>query len=284
MLADAQFDLPLLDELAVDVRAYDHGHPVNRRPNYVFGEWDPHHLDNNGRYRRYVVRKITLDALLDRVSQAEPGTTDERLTEAAAVLAGTILMAAGVSGSVPGALDSSISLATLLPRAARYRDAFMRHNCWASRTFRPPTPQRLRQEQALDAAAIWRRPGQQSASTPGAPSMPAVAAALPVGRFTRPWAIQGASRVESRRSWTSVGVRPIAQPPFLGQLTSGQLEVERGRLAGAARQLLPEIEELLHRASPAAPLPIPGTSSAFRGSFPLSPAREVIVFARSAAG
>src|SRR5262249_35532466 len=57
ILAGAHFDLDLLDELALDVRAYGHGHPVNRRPNYVFGEWDPHHLDNQGRYRRYVVRQ-----------------------------------------------------------------------------------------------------------------------------------------------------------------------------------------------------------------------------------
>src|SRR5262249_20855739 len=45
LLAEAYFDPGLLDELALDPRAYDHGHPVNRRPNYVFGEWDPHHLD-----------------------------------------------------------------------------------------------------------------------------------------------------------------------------------------------------------------------------------------------
>ena len=70
ILADAYFDPDLLDELAVDPRAYDHSHPVNRRPNYVFGEWDPHHLDNQGRYRRYVARQITLDALLDRVEHA----------------------------------------------------------------------------------------------------------------------------------------------------------------------------------------------------------------------
>ena len=73
LLAEAHFELPLLDELAIDVRAYDHGHPVNRRPNYVFGEWDPHQIDNSGRYRRYVVRKITLDALLDRVRAAATG-------------------------------------------------------------------------------------------------------------------------------------------------------------------------------------------------------------------
>src|SRR4029077_13904818 len=43
LLAEAGFDPQLLDEFAFDPRAYDHGHPVNRRPNYVFGEWDPHH-------------------------------------------------------------------------------------------------------------------------------------------------------------------------------------------------------------------------------------------------
>src|SRR5207247_1058208 len=39
---DAWFELALMDELAFDPRVYDHGHPVNRRPNYLFGEWDPH--------------------------------------------------------------------------------------------------------------------------------------------------------------------------------------------------------------------------------------------------
>ena len=31
-----------LDELAFDPRAHDHFHPVNKRPNVLFGEWDPH--------------------------------------------------------------------------------------------------------------------------------------------------------------------------------------------------------------------------------------------------
>src|SRR5262249_44483321 len=101
LLAEAQLDLALLDELPPDVRAYDHGPPVNRRPNYVFGEWDPHHLDNQGRFRRYVARKITVDALLSRIDEPGPGTREERLFEAAAVLAGTILMSTGVSGSGP---------------------------------------------------------------------------------------------------------------------------------------------------------------------------------------
>src|SRR5262249_18303782 len=51
LLTEAAFSLDLLDELALDLRAYDHGHPVNRRPNYVFGEWDPHWLDRDERDR-----------------------------------------------------------------------------------------------------------------------------------------------------------------------------------------------------------------------------------------
>src|SRR5205823_3665305 len=56
LLADASFEIALLDELAMDPRAYDHAHPADKRPNYRFGEWDPHHLDAQGRYRRYVAR------------------------------------------------------------------------------------------------------------------------------------------------------------------------------------------------------------------------------------
>src|SRR5262249_49973206 len=131
LLHQACFDLEQLDELAIDLRAYDHGHPVNRRPNYVFGEWDPHCLDRDerdkhdqARYRRYVIRKATLDALMDRLNTATDVPLEERKTEAAAVLAGTILMAAGVSGWGPAAHDSGSTLATLLPRIARYRDLF----------------------------------------------------------------------------------------------------------------------------------------------------------------
>src|SRR5207248_1760896 len=103
------------------------GHPANRRSNYVFGEWDPHHLDNQGRYRRYVVRQITIDALLDRVENPGPVPREEVLFEAAAALAGTVLMASGVTGGSPEAYDSATTLTTLMPRIARYRDAFYQH-------------------------------------------------------------------------------------------------------------------------------------------------------------
>jgi hypothetical protein len=146
ILAEAQFNLQNLDELALDPRAYDYSHPVHQRPNYLFGEWDPHCIDNAGNYRRFVARQVTLDALLDRVqlsgllspgapgfrvqenaSRAEPRAPipePSSLFEAAAVFAGTVLMAAGTSGAGPDAYDSSVTLATLVPRIARYRDQF----------------------------------------------------------------------------------------------------------------------------------------------------------------
>src|SRR5690606_2621288 len=79
---EAHFDPALLDELAVDPRAYDHQHPVNRRPNYLFGEWDPHHIDPDRRYRRFVVRQEVLDALL---LWTAGDAAAERVTEAASV-------------------------------------------------------------------------------------------------------------------------------------------------------------------------------------------------------
>src|SRR5262249_54670926 len=121
---DAWFDLELLDELAFDPRAYDHGHPVNRRPNYLFGEWDPHWIDSRGRYRRFVVRQNTLEAMLSRLKGATGTRLEELKFEAAAVFAGTVLMASGTSGNGPNAYDSTITLTKLVPRIAHYRDEF----------------------------------------------------------------------------------------------------------------------------------------------------------------
>ncbi|HJZ90125.1 MAG TPA: hypothetical protein VKE40_04585, partial [Gemmataceae bacterium] len=127
---DAWFDLELLDELAFDPRAYDHGHPVNRRPNYLFGEWDPHLIDSKGHFRRFVVRQTVLEALLARIANPTRGHAELQdahgalLFEAAAVLAGTILMASGVCGDGPTAHDSDARLASLVPEVARYRDTF----------------------------------------------------------------------------------------------------------------------------------------------------------------
>ena len=124
LLRQACFDPDLLDELAIDPRAYDFDHPANKRPNYHFGQWDPHHIDNKGRYRRFVVQQVTLTALMRRLGDTADIPAGELLFEAAAVLAGTILMASGISGEGPGTFDSTITLSKLLPKIARYRDEF----------------------------------------------------------------------------------------------------------------------------------------------------------------
>ncbi|MGE0759808.1 MAG: hypothetical protein AB7O38_22515, partial [Pirellulaceae bacterium] len=124
LMRQAQFDLSLLDEMAYDPRAYDFDHPANKRPNYHFGQWDPHWLDQSGYYRRYVVQQVTLDALMRRLDMEPDIPLAELKLEAGAVLAGTILMGAGVSGSGPEAYDSETTLTKLLPRIASYRDAF----------------------------------------------------------------------------------------------------------------------------------------------------------------
>nr|MCU0871108.1 hypothetical protein [Pirellulaceae bacterium] len=124
LLREAFFDPELLDELAFDPRAYDFDHPANKRPNYHFGQWDPHHIDNSGLYRRYVIRQVTLDALMRRTVTEQGLDSDELLWEAAAVMAGTIIMSTGVSGAGPETHDSTVTLATLLPRIAAYRDRF----------------------------------------------------------------------------------------------------------------------------------------------------------------
>lgn len=143
LLDDAMFDPECLEELAYDPRAYDHNHPANRRPNYVFGEWDPHHIDSKGRFTRFVVRQTILDLLLRRIAEGRmlqfkydpqqkalvahftvPFDDGDRTYDAAAVLAGTTLMASMLCGSTPASHDSGATLSTLVPKIAKLRDAF----------------------------------------------------------------------------------------------------------------------------------------------------------------
>ncbi|MEX1042889.1 MAG: hypothetical protein WDZ51_19805 [Pirellulaceae bacterium] len=126
ILRDAGFDLARLEELAIDPRAYDFDHPVNKRPNYQFGQWDPDHLDSEGRYQRFVVQQVTLDALTSRVETGDttPIPREELVYEAAAVLAGVILMGSGICGASPDAHHSEMTLSKLLPGIASYRDRF----------------------------------------------------------------------------------------------------------------------------------------------------------------
>lgn len=124
LLRYAYFDPDHLDELAIDPRAYDFDHPANKRPNHHFGHWDPHNIGNDGFYHRFVVQQVTIDSLLKRVDEVEGIAKEELLTEAAAVLAGTVLMSSGISGESPDTHASTVSLAGLLAKIAAYRDEF----------------------------------------------------------------------------------------------------------------------------------------------------------------
>ena len=66
ILRQAGFHPAKLSELAIDPRAYDFDHPVNKRPNHHFGMWDPHHIDKEGYYDRYIIQTVTLDSLMTR--------------------------------------------------------------------------------------------------------------------------------------------------------------------------------------------------------------------------
>ena len=61
---------------------------------------------------------------MSRVSTTKRIRKSELKVEAAAVLAGTMLMASGVSGLGPETFDSTQTLGTLLPVIAAYRDVF----------------------------------------------------------------------------------------------------------------------------------------------------------------
>ncbi|MEM9588980.1 MAG: hypothetical protein AAGA03_16995, partial [Planctomycetota bacterium] len=124
LLRSAAFDPDRMKELALDPRAYDFDHPVNRRPNYHFGGWDDRSVDGDGHYSRFVLRQVTLDCLLSRLTDTDELDRDEMLVEAATVLAGTVLMASGITGSGPGSYTSEVTLASLMKPVATYRDEF----------------------------------------------------------------------------------------------------------------------------------------------------------------
>jgi hypothetical protein len=266
LLDRAGLDPSLLDELAFDPRAYDFDHPVNKRPNYHFGQWDPHHLDLQGRYRRFVLQQVTLDALLDWAAPPPDVPREQRLFEAAAVLAGTMLMAAAISGRSPEAHDSSVTLATLLPRVAADRDEFYArlldktqgpHGEWLRgesvrlkqhfASARQHLNQRLARLRALQLqhshlARLFARMGYPDAAREQADVI----------------------RVASARFWCALDCN----------LTATRQAIDRAELARAEGELLPEAIGLLHRGIECGALPDPWSMLGFQGLYSLFPAME----------
>ncbi len=169
ILSLASFDVQRLEELSLDPRAYDFDHPVNRRPNYHFGQWDERRVSNGGYYTRFVIRQVTMDALLGRVTDHPEIDRGELMAEAATVLAGTMLMASGISGWGPGAHTSDITLSSMMKPIASYRDAFYEdcvHRITGVHAERLKAEQQLRRQpfgaarQHLNASLALRRAAQ----------------------------------------------------------------------------------------------------------------------------
>ena len=128
ILREAYFSLERLDEIGIDPRSFDFDHPINKRPNHHFGQWDAHEIGEDGFYHRFIIHQVTLDALLNRIErkQVDGDTAYNRqlMIEGGSVLACTMLMASGISGAAPDSFDSNTTLGTLLPTIAAYRDQF----------------------------------------------------------------------------------------------------------------------------------------------------------------
>jgi hypothetical protein len=265
LLFEATFALEQLDELAFDPRAYDFDHPVNKRPNYLFGQWDMNRLDNSGRCRRFVLQQVTLDAMLDRLTHHGRLPHKQVLLEEAAVLAGTMLMGAGVSGSRPDAHDSTVTLATLVGKIAVYRDTFYES---LLQKLTGAHAERLRAEalslrQPFGGARqhfnhyLARRRAQQLQHVHVAQLFAAIG-------YT-----EGAAR--------QVAVVPTASARMSCEmrccLAAAHLAVERGQLAAAAAEL-PRVEDLLHAAIECGAMVDPWNILGFGGQYSLFPAIE----------
>lgn len=274
LLEEASFDPKRLDELAFDPRAHDHFHPVNKRPNVLFGEWDPHTIDNAGHFRRFVLRQMTLDTLLTWVTPGAHGLAfggadgaekGERLFEAAAVLAGTILMGAGVSGAGPNFHDSTVTLSKLVPRIARYRDAFYQR---LLKQLPGAHGERLRAEaeKRKQPFAGVRQFLNQAISTQRATH-------LQDRRLAQFYAAMGypaAAREQSRRI-DAPAVR-LGTEIRIRQTEAG-FAADHNR-PGAAVPLLEEVEDLLKRGINCGALIDPWNILGYQGLFPIFPGRE----------
>jgi hypothetical protein len=265
LLRRAWFDPDLMDELALDPRAYDFDHPVHRRLNYQFGGWDPDLIDGDGRYRRFVLRQVTVDALLNRADSPGELSREEALFEAAAVLAGTLLMASGTSGSGPDSHDSSVTMAKLVRHIAAYRDDF--YNRLLDR-LSGARAERLKAEadQHGQPLAGARQHLNRCLSRLRAKQLQHVHLAELFARMGYP---------EAARQ--QAGIVPVASARITCEidcrLAAGHEAVKNGQLKAAA-ECVDAVENLLRRGIQCGALVDPWNILGFQGRFSLTPAME----------
>jgi hypothetical protein len=265
LLFDAMFTPEQLDEMAFDPRAYDFDHPVNKRPNYLFGQWDMNALDNAGRCRRFVVQQATLDAMLDRMEHHGRLPHKQVLFEEAAVLAGTMLMGSGISGNRPDAHDSTATLATLVEKIAVYRDAFYEE---LLRKQTGPHAKRLQAE-----ALALRQPFGGARQHFNHFLAQQRARQLQHVHIAQLFAAIGHTDAAAREA----AVVPVASARMICEmrcrLSAAHVAVDRGQLADAAQEL-PPIENLLHAAIECGAMVDPWNILGFNGQYSLFPAIE----------
>jgi hypothetical protein len=266
LLEDAGLDLSQIDELAVDMRSYDHGHPANLRPNQVFGEWDPARVDGKGRFSRIVVRHLIMEAIAEwqriRRDDYDP---DEAISEGAAVLSGTMLMASGVTGGGPGAHDSSKRLGDLLPGIAKYRDQFYR-------TLQDRLPQAHQARLAKEEKQVRQPFGRvrQFLNTWMARQRAHQVQQQALATLFARLGLPGCSTVESRRIQV---LAPRFMSDILSRMKLLRFEGELGRLDAAVGRL-PDLVQRVKQGIQCGALTDPWNVLGFQGMFPLSPARE----------
>ncbi len=265
MTEPSHFSLYRMQELSLDVRAHDHLHPVNKRTNYMFGEWDPEDIDTKGYYRRFIIRSIILDSLLAWLHTDNGTSTEERLFDASAVLAGTILMASSISGSGPQTFDSSVSLTSLLPIVARQRDAFYQTLLETAQGARRKRLERLTQESRQPFGHV-RHELNMSLSRYGARQ---------VQHRHLSWLYASMGFEEASRE--EAGVIPCTSARFESEICSRlmliQRRVRRGQLAEAVDQLQASLR-LFQAGIQCGGFVDPWNILAFQGMFPLFSARE----------
>lgn len=265
MTEPAHFNLNRMDELSLDVRAHDHLHPVNKRTNYMFGEWDPEQIDVKGFYRRFVIRRIILDSLLEWLNTDNGLPGEERLFDSSAVLAGTILMASSISGSGPQTFDSSVSLTSLLPIVARQRDSFYQTLLETAQGKRRKRLQRLTEESRQPFGHV-RHTLNMTLSQYGAQQ---------VQHRHLSWLYASMGFDDASRQ--EAGVIPCASARFESEICSRLMLIQRrvrsGQLTEAAQQLQESVQ-FLQDGIRCGAFVDPWNILGFQGMFPLFVARE----------
>lgn len=265
ILRESHFDLARMDELALDVRAHDHSHPMNKRTNYMFGEWDPHLIDNKGYYRRFVVRQIILDLLLEWMHDCDDVPQEELLFDASAALCGTMLMASAVSGAGPDTHDSEVTLTSLLPRIARQRDTFYER---LLQDVRGDRARRLRREAKLTQQPFGhvRQQLNMRLASYGARQ-------VQYQHLAQLFARMGFAE-ESRRQAERIPAPSIRfECEMNWRITAAHFDVDRGRLEDVRRHI-EEVEELLERGIQCGAIVDPWNILGFQDLFPLFHSRE----------